>query len=426
VIHLFRRIGFLGRRGVLTFVILAVAGIAAYWLVPWRGARPDLRLVALTAEGAFDDSVRVTEAPAPARTMGGMFAVPLVLAVANAGQQPARPARLELLVPPSVRLVDRQGLLRAYRGPGEPLVRYVLPGPFPPIEGGRVPTVLPAVDTLWLEPVLRTHYCVVGPDSIPDLVAAPAPDPSQDGVVRIFYSFEGGNLERRQPGLLDVVLPGQLLARPETPPVPDGVVTVRRPQAERPDLGALTLEGTRTAECGGPGEPVELFTATWRTAGQGRFMVVHYGGVPRKHYLDLNADSVLELEMWDPDGDGRFEASRPTRIPIPEFLLPAPEPAPDTLLPDSLRVDSARIDTAGIRPDSARQPWFAPPPAQRADPGLPPAGQQPGQAAAPADQPQPAAAQPEPEPVQPEPVEPEPEPEPQPRQPAPPLGDPLR
>jgi hypothetical protein len=95
--------------------------------------------------------------------------------------------------------------------------------------------------------------------------------------------------------------------------------------------------------------------------------VVSYGGAARKYLYDLDRDSIIELEVWDPDADGRFEASRPTRMPIPEFLMPARAPLNVAVAPvsDSIQADSA---IAGAPPAGAQ--GVTPPPSMEYSPEL--------------------------------------------------------
>src|SRR5690606_41202427 len=58
-------------------------------------------------------------------------------------------------------------------------------------------------------------------DSVPDFVPAPPAPVEAIARVQIFYSFEGGDLESRQTGLLTVQLDPRQLEReaPDPPPV---------------------------------------------------------------------------------------------------------------------------------------------------------------------------------------------------------------
>jgi hypothetical protein len=106
-------------------------------------------------------------------------------------------------------------------------------------------------------------------------------------------------------------------------------------------MGALRKDGSRTAYCGDPERAVELFTVRWSAIGGGKIYSIYTDAMPRKHLYDLNADSIIELESWDADGDGRFEAMRQARFAVPEFLVPRLEVADALLTPDNAPPDSA-------------------------------------------------------------------------------------
>src|SRR6185369_13271836 len=97
---------------------------------------------------------------------------------------------------------------------------------------------------------------------------------------------------------------------------------------------------------------LELYDVLWETATGGRFFLVYHGGAPRKYLFDLDRDSIIELEMWDPDSDGKFEATRPAHMPIPEFLMPARAPRAVIVAAtgDSIPVDSLGTAAAGATP----------------------------------------------------------------------------
>src|SRR5690606_24979900 len=274
--------------------------------------------------------------------------VPLVLGVRNSGGEPARPQRLEISAPSRVHFSRPDGRpLQGRAVSGSPLIRYELSGGFPIVQPGRMPTLLPALDTLWLELVVPSFYCMALSDSVPEFVPAPQPDPAAISRVQIFYSFEGDALERRQTGLLTVQLDPALIAAESPAPPPAFPVEMREPGLPMPSFAWLQYEGSRRGFCGEPEEPIELLTTVWTTPSGGRFFVLHYGGAPRKYLFDPDRDSIIELEMWDPDADGRFEARRAARLAIPPFLLPRPEPVPyyDVLALAELEPDSlAQLD----------------------------------------------------------------------------------
>jgi len=346
----FHRLG-LSSRGRWAAVLLGGSAAAiALLFAPWRDGPAELELVALNADGAFESTIAVPAAWADTlyAAPGIAARVPLVLGVRNAGGEPARPQRLELSAPSRVHFTRPDGHpLQGYAVPGSPLIRYEVSGGFPAIQPGRMPTLLPALDTLWLELVVPSFYCMTLSDSVPEFVPAPQPDPAAISRVQIFYSFEGEELKGRQTGLLTVQLDPALIAAETPEPPPVFPVEMREPGLPLPAFEWLQYEGSRRGFCGEPEEPLELLTTVWTTPSGGRFFVLHYGGAPRKYLFDLNRDSIIELEMWDPDADGRFEARRAARLAIPPFLLPRPEPVPyyDFLALAELEPDSlAQLD----------------------------------------------------------------------------------
>ena len=320
------------------------AAAAALLLLPWRSRAPRLELVALNPEGRFEQAITVPAAWADTeRAAPGVAArVPLILAVRNTGRAAARPKRLELSAPLRVHLSFSDGrVLPGRTVSGSPLIHYELTGAFPLIEPGRMPSLLPGADTLWLELVVPSFYCMILSDSVPEFVPAPRPDPVAVSRAQIFYSFEGEDLEERQTGLLTIQLDPALVAAEVPEPPPPFPVEMREPGVPLPSFGWLQYEGSRRGFCGEPEEPIELLTTVWSTPSGGRFFVLDYGGAPRKYLFDLDRDSIIELEMWDPDADGRFEARRAARLAIPPFLLPRPREVPTydvlalTALPDT-------------------------------------------------------------------------------------------
>ena len=377
VLHVFRRIGLLRRRWVWCLLLVAGIVLAGYWMVPWRGPAAELQLVALRPDGTFAQTVvgvphgtsrgavsvvdSLDAAPFQARQGVVRRGVPLVLGIANAGSQPGRPERLTLAFPRWYRLVDPGPEVRREASPDEALQRYVIETDFPLIRAGRVPTLLPVVDTLWIEPWVPDYYCTADVDSVPRLMPSVPPDTAGPVEVRIFYSFEGENLQRRQTGLLVVELPEEMFPTSSAPDIAQGPVEMMQPHAQRPEMGVLISGGSREAECGPPGDPMRLFSALWLTADSGRMISVHYGGQARKEFYDLDRDSIIELEMWDPDGDGEMEAWRRVRLAIPEYLLPEPPPAPVVVAFDSLAADSlAAAYDSTIAPGDAPMTGAAP------------------------------------------------------------------
>src|SRR5690606_24345883 len=75
------------------------------------------------------------------------------------------------------------------------------------------------------------------------------------------------------------------------------------------------------ATCGDPQQPVRLQSVVYQGNDGGRFIVVYHEGAPRKYLKDMNADSIVEREMWGHDGDGACEATRTTLYTIQESLV---------------------------------------------------------------------------------------------------------
>lgn len=344
--HVFRRIGFFGRRWVWALLLIGASVFAGYWVVPWGGSEAELELLVLRPDGTFAESVRastlrVANDDSAAATTRDARGIPLVLGVANHGMRSGRPERLVLALPRWYRLTGPQGAIRNEVLPDETLQRYIVELDTQAIQSGRVPTVLPNVDTLWLQPFVPDYYCTADDDSVPQLIASTPPDTSGVVPVQLFWSFEGGELSR-QTGLLTVELPGEMYRRDAPVDIAQSPVTVQLPFAPRPQMGVLVEGGTRYADCGPPGDPMRIFSALWITPAGGRMVSIHYGGLPRKEYYDLNRDSVFELEMWDPDGDGDMEAYRTVRVAIPDYMLPQdPITAADSAAAAVAAADSA-------------------------------------------------------------------------------------
>jgi hypothetical protein len=115
---------------------------------------------------------------------------------------------------------------------------------------------------------------------------------------------------------------------------------MEEPEARAPDVGQLTFAGARTAHCGDPEQPIELYTVLWETRTGGRLLVVYSDNIGRKRLYDLNRDGIIELETWDSDADGRFEARRDARFAIPSFLMPLPPSDPSMTEPDPVPPDN--------------------------------------------------------------------------------------
>jgi hypothetical protein len=323
----------LRKRLPLIFLGLAVAVALVLILRPrrWFG-RPDLQLVALDADGLFQDSVELPRAWADTTYRGAYGAtarVALVLGVRNVGDLEATPRAVNLSLPARYRLETSEGReLPHETSPGNPLIRYVLNGPFPAVQPGRLPTVLTSTDTLWLEPIVPELYCIAVGDSVPELIPAAQPDARLLSRLAIFYSFDTGARRGRQAGLLSLRLDPSLVERPSVPAPPIFPTSVREPAWPMPQLGDLSRVTTVSARCGPPEAPMEITSTIWQGASGGRVYVLAYGGKPRKYLFDLNGDGTIELEMWDAAGTGHFDAARNARFALPAFLGPPPGPPP--------------------------------------------------------------------------------------------------
>ena len=300
--------------------------------LPRAAPEPPLHLVALGPDGTFRDTLEV---PASWRdtTIDAAVAVPLVLGVRNGGERAARPERLSLGVPVQYRLADRDGRLDGVLHAGSPLVTYTVETGLTPVEPGRLPALIPALDTIWLEVMIPAFHCVALGDSVPELIPARPPPVATLREVRIFFSFEGGDLSQRRTGTFTVRLDTALLDV-EMPPTPPSFPVVRDTALASPAVGELRFAGSRPVECGGPQSPLVLRSTLWRTQDGGRVIVLTFGGAVRKRLYDLDGDGVIERESWDADGDGAFESTRSAQLPIPEMLLPVGRSAPrDTPAP---------------------------------------------------------------------------------------------
>ncbi len=348
--HVIQRLGVRLTRGwsIILLVIVILTG-AALWVGPLRPLPADLWLVALGADGRFHETVEIPAnlADTTQDEPGVSARLPVVLAVYNNGARDAVPIRLSLSVPRRFRLASSAGKPYPTRSTaGNPLVQYVFD-----IEPGRVrpkhlPRVLSSLDTLWLEAVLPSYYCTLL-DSIPEFVPTPPQDPNVLAQLRIFYSFEA-RTRSRQAGVLTMQIEPILLRHTPAPTPPVFPTRMREPEFPLPALGVLRQVGSRATQCGDLGANITLNSVLWETPEGGRFFVVHQGNKPRKYLFDLNRDSIIEFEMWDPDRDGKFEAARQARMVIPEFLMP-PRVVLATLdtamLTDSMGVGTAHADT---------------------------------------------------------------------------------
>lgn len=320
---------------------------AAFWIGPLRPVPAELELVALSADGQYRPVVRLPKALADTFSLDGASVgrYPLIFAIYNSGARAVEPIQLALSLPAQYRLTNSRGEAFPPRMvPGNPLARYVFELKPATIAPGETPLVLPGLDTLWLEPTIPSYYCTTFSDSIPEFVPAPPQNPQLLANVNIFYSFATRS-SARQTGILTIQLDPAAVRRDVSAPVNALPTTIREPEVRRPQTPALFLVGTRVSQCGDAAYPLEIHSTLYRTPEGGRVFVLSLNNVVRKYLYDLNRDSIIELEIWDPDNDGLFEAGRAARMPIPEFLMP--------LRPPRAVLDSALVDSTGAPLDSA-------------------------------------------------------------------------
>ncbi|HEY0303753.1 MAG TPA: hypothetical protein VGC44_02215 [Longimicrobiales bacterium] len=351
--YVVQRLGVRPTRGWVAMFFIAVLLLgAAFWIGPLRSRPAQLRLLALSGDGRFSEYVGIPARWADTLPAGSESAVrfPLVLAVHNSGAAAAQPQLLSLSLPARYRVAGKNGPLEHRTTMGNPLARYELPVRTARLEPNRPPTIIPGVDTLWIEPLTPSLYCTALSDSVPEFVPAPPVDPAALALLRIFYSFEGRRIRQRQTGLLTVQVDPSLIRRNSSAPLPVFETVITKPEAPRPELGPLHYAGARLSPCGDPSQPIELHSALWETEVGGRFFVLYNGDKPRKYLFDLNRDSIIELEMWDADGDGKFEARRAARITVPGFLMPLPKPRADSVAAAAaLAGDTVKLDSAWLR-----------------------------------------------------------------------------
>ncbi|HSK20347.1 MAG TPA: hypothetical protein VK912_14440 [Longimicrobiales bacterium] len=319
-------------------VLLLIAGsllIAAYWIGPLRPLPAQLELLAIAGDSAVAE-ITVQ----PRRTAAGGVVFPVPLAVRNVGAQTVRTTEVVLSVPPQFRISTPRGRVEPGVTAGVPLRRYRIPIQRTELEPAVQTEVLPGLDTIYLEPDLPPYYCFTQGAQIPEFTSAPQFDAQTLSDIRIFYSFRNASTRERQTGLLRVHVDPALIETRPAPSPPTFPTVIEMPEARAPETGTLLFAGARTAHCGDPEQPVELYTALWETRDGGRVYVVYVDDVGRKRLYDMNSDGIIELETWDSDADGRFEARRDARFPVPGFLSPLPPRDPQMALPDPVAPDS--------------------------------------------------------------------------------------
>jgi hypothetical protein len=314
-------------RFLLPILLLGGAVALAATFVRWGDPIVELDLVILGPDGQFHESLELPNdwADTDVATTDGVVRFPLILAVRNVGHDVARADRLVLRLPARFRLTGAGGEdLGARFDPATPLVTYVLETGLDRVEPGRLPTLLPVHESLWLEVIIPRFYCVALAEAIPEFIPAPAPPQASMSDIRLFYALESRNGTGRQTGVMGLRFdPAHLaVAMPAQPP---SFPMISDTVAARPELAALRLVGSRQVRCGEPEAPMEMLSTVWETEGGARLIALDYAGAVRKHLFDLNGDGVIDRESWDPEGTGRFSATRRASFPTPEFLLPPRE-----------------------------------------------------------------------------------------------------
>lgn len=311
--------------------LAAAAAVLILSFLPWRASPAVLELVALDDSGYFAPSpaIPASWAERTESEQGSVARIPLLLAVHNAGGTAARPEQLELSLPRQFRLVLPDGrALPRQESPGHPLARYELSLSMSAVQPGRVPELLPGLDTIWVELATPSVYCILLPDSVPEFVPAPQLHVQALSRLQVFYSFRGGDLRDRQAGLLTLRIDPAVLQRDAPPPPPRFESEVIRPAVPLPPMSGLRFVGSRRSSCGPPEDPIEILSIAWESLEGTGFFVIDHGGKARKYLFDLDADGIVDLEVWDSEGTGRFNTRRSARFPLPEFVLPLQQTAP--------------------------------------------------------------------------------------------------
>jgi hypothetical protein len=324
---------------------IIVAGLA---FVRWTQPGPILELLVLGPDGQFHETLEVPAAWGDTTTVtpDGVARFRVIFGLRNAGYTTGHPHRLVLSVPARYRLVGPGGeALDGVADPTSPLVRYELDPRLGEVEPQRLPVLLPAFESLWLEVVIPRYYCVEVADSIPDFVPAPPPPLHAMSQVRLLYVVEDSTVEERWSGTITLQLDTSLMVVPMPARPPTFGMEVN-PDLAQPDLGQLVEAGRREVQCGEPEAPMHMVSTIWEAESGARLITIEYGGEVRKHLYDLNGDGIIDRESWDPEGRGRFTATRRAQLPIPDFLLPPPTGVRyDMAVFDDIPADSlARLD----------------------------------------------------------------------------------
>jgi hypothetical protein len=328
--------------------VIIVAGAAVWSIGPIRPFDESVALLALGSDGTFGGDVRLD----PVEAQAAELRFPLILGIQNQGQRAVRPIAAHLSVPARYRLLGKDGApLGGEPGDGGPLVRYTFALPGEDVEPDVLPMVMAGTDNLHLAFARPGITCRLE-NGVP--VFAPAPPYPADGLARVdaFWAIETAGSSRRQAGTIRFAFDPAHVTPLRAREVSFGPVVVERPNVTLPPALIVALEGVRETSCGEPGRAEPMISTVWTTPG-GRFIILSVRGSPRKQLFDLNGDATVDLEAWDIDGDGEYEARRATSFPIPMDLLP-PAIAADSLTVDSLRAADLTIDSATAGPDTTR------------------------------------------------------------------------
>ena len=318
--HIIQRFGIEVSRGWLVLLlVVAVLSGAALWVGPLRRLPAEVQVLAVSG----GEVARSVVAQQERDTTTGRVRFGFKLAMRNVGARATRPQRLLLSVPAHYQLATRDGPLVGEITPGVPLRRYAVDVPSEPLAADSAVHEVSS-EPLWLEPDISTYYCAAPTGPIPEFLPAPPRNAELMSDVRIYYSVKTALASERHGGLLDVRVDPAALQVTPAPMPPVFPTTFRETEIDAPQLTGLRFAGARSSHCGDAEQPIELYTTVWQTPEGGRMYVLHVQGAPRKHLYDLDRDSVIELETWDVDGDGRFDSRRPARFVVPEFLVPFP------------------------------------------------------------------------------------------------------
>ena len=337
----------------LVLGVLVIAGAAVWSVGPIRPFEERVSILALGADGTFGADVRLE----PLDPQAAELRFPLILGFQNGGSRAVKPIAVHLSVPARYRLVRNAGMvLDGEPGDGGPLVRYAFPMPGEEVEPDVLPAVMPGAEDLLLAFSRPSITCRLD-NGVPVFAPAPPYPAEQLAQIEVFWSIETEAAATRQAGTMRLTFDPSHVRPLRANDAVFGPVVVERPDVTLPRVPLSALEAVRETTCGDPGRAEGMRSTIW-TAGSGRFFILSFRESPRKYLFDLNGDGTVELEAWDIDGDGHFEARRNAAFPIPAELLPPPPPGLDTLVADSLVTapDSAApsADTTAARADMSQ------------------------------------------------------------------------